>query len=83
LLTAKRDAVRAGSFFRTALRAAGNPVPRVINVDKNPAYPAAVEQLKADGYLSCRILLRHCKHLNNLVEQDHRIVKKRVRLAKG
>src|SRR4051794_31389850 len=83
LLTAKRDAAGAGRFFRRALRATGNPVPRVINVDKNPAYPAAVEALKAEGFLPRRVRLRQCKYLNNVVEQDHRTVKKRVWLAKG
>jgi transposase-like protein len=58
-------------------------VPRVINVDKNPAYPAAVERLKAEGALPRRVRLRQCKYLNNIVEQDHRTVKKRVWLAKG
>ena len=52
LLTAKRDAAAAKRFFRKALSAPGNPVPRVINVDKNPAFPPAVEALK-DGGLSC------------------------------
>src|SRR5215471_432323 len=51
LLTAKRDAAAAKRFFRRALSSPGNPVPRVINVDKNPAYPAAVEALKAEGIL--------------------------------
>ena len=83
LLTAKRDAAGAKRFFRRALSAPGNPVPRVINVDKNPAYPAAVEALKAEGYLPRRVQLRQCKYLNNVVEQDHRTVKKRVWLAKG
>ena len=58
-------------------------VPRVINVDKNPAYPAAVEALKAEGSLPRRVRLRQCKYLNNVIEQDHRTVKKRVWLAKG
>ena len=58
-------------------------MPRVINVDKNPAYPAAVEALKADGVLQRRVALRRCKYLNNVIEQDHRSVKKRVWLAKG
>ena len=49
LLTAKRDAASAKRFFRKALAAPGNVQPRVINVDKNPAYPVAVEQLKRDG----------------------------------
>ena len=49
LLTEKRDAAGAKRFFRKALSSPGNPSPRVINVDKNPAYPAAVEALKAEG----------------------------------
>jgi len=83
LLTAKRDAAAAKRFFRKALRSPGNPVPRVINVDKNPAYPAAVEALKEEGVLPRRVRLRQCKFLNNVVEQDHRTVKRRTWLAKG
>ena len=56
---------------------------RVINVDKNRAYPAAVEALKVEGTLRRRCRLRQCKYLNNVVEQDHRVSKKRVWLAKG
>jgi hypothetical protein len=55
----------------------------VINVDKNRAYPAAVEALKKEGILPGRVHLRQCKYLNNVVEQDHRTVKKRTWLAKG
>jgi len=55
----------------------------VMNVDKNPAYPAALEALKADGVIPRRVRLRQCKYLNNVIEQDHRTVKKRVWLAKG
>src|SRR3954447_82109 len=58
-------------------------MPRVLNVDGNPAYPAAVRALKADGTLPRRVRLRQCRYLNNVVEQDHRFVKKRVWLAKG
>src|SRR5258706_12823086 len=83
LLTAKRDAAGAKRFFRKALRSPGNPVPRVIDVDKNPAYPTAVDALKAEGWLPRRVHLRQCKYLNNVVEQDHRMVKKRAWLAKG
>src|SRR4051794_40647040 len=83
LLTAKRDAAAAKRFFRKALSSSGNPVPRVINVDKNPAFPSAVEGLKAEGVLPRRVRLRQCKYLNNIVEQDHRTVKKRTWLAKG
>ena len=77
LLTAKRDAAAAKRFFRKALRALGNPIPRVINVDKNPAFPRAIEASKAEGTLPRRVRLRQCKYLNNIIEQDHRVVKKR------
>lgn len=83
LLTAKRDADSAKRFFRKVFRAEGNRMARVINVDKNPAYPAAVRALKAEGTLPRRVRLRQCRYLNNVVEQDHRVVKKRVWLAKG
>jgi transposase-like protein len=49
MLSAKRDARAAKRFFRKMLKAASNSSPRVINVDKNPAYPPAVEQLKEEG----------------------------------
>jgi IS6 family transposase len=83
LLTAKRDAESAKRFFRQVFSAEGNPMARVLNVDKNPAYPAAVRALKAEGTLPRRVRLRQCRYLNNVVEQDHRVVKKRVWLAKG
>src|SRR5215467_8915226 len=83
LLTAKRDARAAKRFLVKAIKASGNPMPRVMNVDKNTAYPAEVEALKAEGALPPRVRLRQCKYLNNVVEQDHRTVKKRVWLAKG
>jgi transposase, IS6 family len=46
-LSTKRDAAAAKRFFQKALASSGHPTPRVINVDKCPPYPAAVEQLKA------------------------------------
>jgi transposase-like protein len=81
LLTAKRDAAAAKRFFRKVLLDAANPQPREINVDKNRAYPAAVEELKVEGTLRRRSRLRQCKYLNTVVEQDQRVSKKRVWLA--
>jgi transposase, IS6 family len=83
LLTAKRDGAAAKRFFRKVFRSCSNPVPRVINVDKNPAYPAAMRALKREAILPSRVRLRQCKYLNNILEQDHRSVKKRTWLAKG
>ena len=54
LLAAKRDASAAKRFFRKTLLDPANPQPRVINVDKNRAYPAAVEELKVEGTLRGR-----------------------------
>src|SRR4051812_13255496 len=54
LLTAKRDVAAAKRFFRKAFQAPNNHSPRVINVDKNAAYPVAVRELKAEGTLSKR-----------------------------
>jgi IS6 family transposase len=83
LLTAKRDAGAAKRFFRKVFSAEGNPMARVLNVDKNPAYVAAIWELKTEGTLPHRVCLRQCRYLNNVVEQDPRVVKKRVWLAKG
>jgi transposase-like protein len=83
LLTAKRNAAAARRFFHKVFSCSANPIPRVINVDKNPAYPAAIRGLKQQSALSQRVRLRQCKYLNNVIEQDHRIVKKRTWLAKG
>ena len=83
LLTAKRDATAAKRFLRRALAHSGNLMPHVINVDKNRAYPVAVEDLKQEGSLRPHCRLRQCKYLNNIVEQDHRNVKRRTWLAKG
>jgi transposase, IS6 family len=83
LLTAKRDKSSAKRFFQRAWRDSANVLPRVINVDKNAAYPPAFQELQAEGVLSHRCRLRRCKFLNNVIEQDHRTLKRRVRLAMG
>jgi len=76
LLCAKRDASAAERFLRKTLNAAHTQSPRVINVDKNAAYPAAVDELKAEEQLFETTELRQVKYLNNQVEQDHRFIKR-------
>ena len=83
LLSAKRDARAAKRFFRRMLKDAPDQSPRVINVDKNPAYPLAVEELKAEDVLQAECQLRQCKYLNKLVEQAHRFIKRRVNPGLG
>ena len=58
LLSAKRDTAAAKRFFEKVFSSPANSIPRVINVDKNPAYPAAVDALKTDGVLPRRVRLR-------------------------
>jgi transposase-like protein len=83
LLSAKRDTEAAKRFFRKALGQPHTVNPRTITVDRNPAYPCAVEQMKEDGELWRFSRLRQCKFLNNIVEQDHRRVKRLVRPGLG
>ena len=52
--------------------------PCVITVDKNPAYPVAVEELKEEKKMPEGVQIRQVKYLNNIVEQDHRFIKRRV-----
>ncbi|MGG0288502.1 DDE-type integrase/transposase/recombinase, partial [Peribacillus butanolivorans] len=57
--------------------------PRVMTVDKNPAYPIAIVELKKEKSIPDGMQLRQQKYLNNIVEQDHRFIKKRVRSMLG
>jgi len=47
-----------------------------MNVDKNAAYPKTIVELKAAGALPAHVELRQVKYLHNLVEQDHRFIKR-------
>lgn len=58
-------------------------MPRVITVDKNPAYPVAIQELKEEKQMPEGIQLRQIQYLNNIVEQDHRFIKKRIRPMLG
>ncbi len=83
LLTAKRDATAAERFFRKMLNATHTRTPRVINVDKNAAYPKATDVLTADELLPHTVELRQNKYLNNRIEQDHRFIKRLVNPGMG
>jgi transposase, IS6 family len=83
LLAARRDTAAAKRFFRKAIAQPHVANPRTLTVDKNPAYPIAVADMKSDDQLSPRTCLRQCKYLNNIVEQDHRRIKRLVRPGLG
>ena len=82
-LSVTRNAQAAKRFFAKALGASHMVTPRVITVDKNAAYPKAVKELKAAGDLATSCELRQSKYLNNLVEQDHRFIKRLVKPGMG
>jgi transposase, IS6 family len=83
LLSPSRDAEAAKRFFLQTLAASHNTKPRVINVDKNAAYPKALAELKAQGHLPESYELRQVKYLNNLVEQDHRFIERLTKPGLG
>ncbi len=78
MLSPKRDAVAAKHFLQLALWRSGQIRPRVINVDGHAAYPQAIAELKQIGDLGRQCRCRPAPYLNNVLEQDHRFVKKRI-----
>jgi transposase, IS6 family len=83
MLSAKREAKAAKRFFQKVLRGKHTESPRVINVDKNAAYPPALEMLKAAEAIPKETELRQVKYLNNLIEQDHRFIKRWTNVGLG
>src|SRR5690348_4724347 len=81
LLSKRRDMDAAKRFFSRATRQHG--APRVITLDGYAASHRAVAKLKAVGTLPHRVRVRSCKYLNNVIEQDHRRIKQRVRPMLG
>jgi len=79
LLTAKRDKKAALRFLTKAIDRNGKP--GLINIDKSGANTAAIKSYNEDQRK--RIKIRQCKYLNNIVEQDHRRVKRRCRAMLG
>ena len=83
LLSETRDAQAVKRFFQKTLGTSQAASPRVITVDKNAAYPKAFRELKAEGIMPVSCKLRQSKYLNNLVEQDHRFIKRLVKPGMG
>jgi transposase-like protein len=81
LLSAKRDAAAAERFLVKALGGENHPAPRVINTDEHAGYPPAIVRLKSAGALVENCRHRPVQYLNNVLEQDHRAIKRRVRAS--
>ena len=72
LLTAKRDKAEARRYLENAINLHG--LPEKIAIDKSGANTAAIRSVNEDACID--IELRQSKYLNNIVEQDHRAVKR-------
>jgi transposase-like protein len=76
LLSPKRDLTAAKAFLQSATSQVDPRRPSVINVDGHPAHPGAIEELDRSGEMSRNCRCRRAPNLNNILEQDHRFVKK-------
>lgn len=72
LLTAKRDKAAAMRFFDKAMQA--NGIPEKVTMDKSGANKSAIDEI--NDAMDVPMLIRQVKYLNNIVEQDHRSVKR-------
>jgi IS6 family transposase len=81
MLSAKRDVSAAKRFFKKMMRAEQRRLPFSISVDKNAAYPEAFTASQAERIVPQDCKLRRVKYLNNVIEQDHRFIKKKVRAS--
>ncbi len=90
-LSAKRDGKAAAWFLGKVLKATHTQTPwlshyasfKELTVDKNAAYPVAVEVLKADKTLAAETELRQSRYLNNVLEQDHQNIKRLTKPMMG
>ena len=79
LLMPTRDRAAATAFLRKAIRSHG--LPEKITIDQSGSNTAAIQQY--NRIHNTGIAIRHCKYLNNIVEQDHRAVKRMTRPMQG
>jgi transposase-like protein len=80
-LRRKRDGNAAKAVLRKAMNTQRTPTK--ITLDAYAASHRAVAELKSNGELPKRVLVRTSKYLNNVIEQDHRRVKQRLRPMLG
>jgi IS6 family transposase len=80
MLSAKRDIAAAKRFFRKMMRADHRRLPFSISVDKHASYPDAFTASQEEKILPKDCNLRRTKYLTNIVEQDHRFIRRKWRV---
>ena len=78
-----RDKNAAKEFFKKAITKENNQNPRVITIDKYAATEIAIDELIYSGDLACSTTIRKTKYLNNIIEQDHRFIKRKLKPMLG
>ena len=81
LLTKRRMKGSAQKFLNKAI--GNNSKPRVINIDKSGANKSGIRSINRELLTVKKIKIRQCKNLNNIVEQDHRNIKRRISIDTG
>jgi transposase-like protein len=79
MLSAKRDVSAAKRFFKKVMGADNRRLPFTIGTDKHASYPEAFAASVRDKVLTSDCKLRRVKYLNNVIEQDHRAIRRRWR----
>jgi transposase, IS6 family len=79
MLSEKRDISAAKWFFKKLMRADHRRLPFTIGTDKHASYPEAFATSVKEKVLPSDCKLRRVKYLNNVIEQDHRAVRRRWR----
>ena len=83
LLNQTRSTRAAKRFFCKVLGRPHITAPRVINVNKNGCYIGAVNNLKKAGLLLEKCKRRPSHYMNNIIEQDHRFIKRQIKPGLG
>src|SRR4051812_1218406 len=81
MIIARGGVSAAKRFFNKMMRAEHRRLPFSISVDKNAAYPEAFSASQEERIVPKDCKLRRVKYLNNVIEQDHRFIKKKVRAS--
>ena len=79
LLTAKRDRKATKRFFNKAIKSSGHP--DKVNIDKSGSNIAEINKGLCEQDI--HIEIRQNKYLNNMIEQDHRGIKRIIRPMMG
>jgi transposase-like protein len=79
MLSAKRDVSAAKRFFKKVMKADHRRLPFSISTDKHASYPEAFTASQVEEIIPKDCMLRRTKYLTNMVEQDHRFIRRRWR----